>query len=52
MNCESGNDSSIFVSEIIRIFISEVTGDAVSNLFLIELIFISAIVGFWGIFQA
>ena len=51
MNCESGNDSSIFVSEIIRIFISEVTSDAVSNLFLIKLIFISAIVGFWGIFQ-
>ena len=41
MNCESGNDSSIFVSEIIRISISEVTSDTkVSNLFRIELMFI------------
>ena len=49
MNCESGNDSSIFVSEIIRISISEVTSDTnVSNLFRIELMFIWAIIGFWG----
>ena len=52
MNCENGNDSSIFVSEIIRISISEVTSDTnVSNLFRIELIFIWAIIGFWGYFK-
>ena len=42
MNCESGNDSSIFVSEIGRISMSEVevTSDTnVRNLFRIELIF-------------
>ena len=40
--CESGNDSSIFVSEISRISMSEVevTSDTnVRNLFRIELIF-------------
>ena len=42
MNCESGNDSSVFVSEISRISMSEgeVTNDTnVRNLFRIELIF-------------
>ena len=39
--CESGNDSSIFVTEIIRTSKSEITSDTnVSNLFPIELIFI------------
>ena len=37
MNCESGNDSSIFVSEMIRISISENASDAnVSNLFVLN----------------
>ena len=38
MNCESGNDSTIFVSEIIKISMSEVTSDTnVSNLFRIDI---------------
>ena len=52
MNCESGNDSIIFLSEIIRISISEVTSDTnVSNLFRIGLIFIWVTIGFWGYFK-
>ena len=38
MNCESGNDSTIFVSQIIKISMSEVTSDTnVSNLFRIDI---------------
>ena len=49
MKCASENDSSIFVSENIRISISEVTSDSnISNLFCIELSYYKIL----GIFQA